>query len=74
MAWFFVAATVVTLVQYIRIRERRLLPLLALFVLLGLAHSREPGDPWGRRFHLAAGTAGLVLLGVLSPGRSAGRS
>jgi hypothetical protein len=67
MVGFFVAATVVTLVQYVRVRERRLLPLLALFVLLALAHSREPSDPWGRRFHLAAGTAGLALLALLSP-------
>ena len=67
MVGFFVAATVVTLLQYLRIRERRLLPLLALFVLLALAHSREAWDPWGRRFHLAAGTAGLALLAMLSP-------
>jgi hypothetical protein len=67
MVGFFVAATVVTLLQYLRIRERRLLPLLALFVLLALGHSREAWDPWGRRFHMAAGTAGLVLLAVLSP-------
>jgi hypothetical protein len=67
MVGFYVAAVLVTLVQYVRLRERRLLPLLALFVLLALAHSRQAGDPWGRRFHLAAGTAGLALLVVLSP-------
>jgi len=67
MVGFFVAATVVTLLQYLRIRERRLLPLLALFLLLALAHSREAGDPWGPRFDLAAGTAGLAMLAVLSP-------
>ena len=67
MVGFFVAATVATLVQYLRLREPRLLPLLALFVLLALAHSRQGGDPWGRRFHLAAGTSGLVLLVLLSP-------
>jgi hypothetical protein len=67
MVGFFVAATVVTLVQYLRYHERRLLPLLALFVLLALAHSRESGDPWGPRLHLAAGTAGLGLLVLLSP-------
>ena len=67
MVGFFVAATVVTLIQLLRVRERRLLPLLALFVLLALAHSREWWDPWGRRFHLAAGGAGLALLAALSP-------
>ena len=67
MAGFFVAATVVTLLQYLRLREWRLLPLLTLFVLLALAHSRETGDPWARRFHFAAGGAGLALLAALSP-------
>jgi hypothetical protein len=67
MAGFFVAATVVGLVQYLRHRERRMLPLLVLFVLLAVAHSRPPGDPWGRRFHLSAGMAGLGLLVMLSP-------
>ena len=66
MVGFFVAATVVTLAQYLRHRERRMLPLLALFVLLAVAHSRQPGSPWGPRFHLAAGTAGLALLVMLS--------
>jgi len=67
MVGFFVAATVVTLVQLVRLHDRRLLALLAVFALLALAHSRQPGDPWGRRFHLAAGTAGLGLLVLLSP-------
>jgi hypothetical protein len=67
MVGFFVSATLVTVIQYFRVRERRLLPLLALFVFLALAHSREPGEPWGGRFHLAAGTAGLALLAMLSP-------
>ena len=67
MVGFFVAATAVTLIQYLRHRERRMLPLLALFVLLAAAHSRLDGDPWGGRLHLAAGTAGLALLALLSP-------
>jgi hypothetical protein len=67
MVGFFVAATVVTLVQYLRHHERRMLPLLALFVLLAGAHSRGAWDPWGPRLHLAAGTAGLAMLVMLSP-------
>jgi hypothetical protein len=63
----FVAATVVTLVQYLRFRDRKLLPLLALFAFLGLAHSRGEWDHWGRLFHFAAGASGLVLLLALSP-------
>lgn len=63
---FFVAATLVTLIQWLRIRERRLLPLLALFACLALAHHQRD---WyaARPYHLAAGGFGLVLLLVLSP-------
>jgi hypothetical protein len=67
MVAFFVAAAVVTTIQYLRLRERRLLPLLALFALLASAHFLGEWDPWGRRLHFAAGTAGLVLLWMLSP-------
>ena len=67
MVGFFVAATVVTLVQFVRLHDRRLLALTAMFVLLAAAHSRGGDDPWGRRLHLAAGTAGLGLLVLLSP-------
>ncbi|MFI5183491.1 MAG: hypothetical protein ACHQNV_03765 [Vicinamibacteria bacterium] len=66
LAGFFVAATVVTLLQFLRLRDRRLLPLLALFACLALAHAQAD---WyaARPYHLAAGIAGLVLLFVLSP-------
>lgn len=66
MVSFFIAATVVTLLQFLRLRDRRLLPLLALFLCLALAESRED---WyaARRFRLAAGASGLVLLYVLAP-------
>ena len=66
MVSFFIAATVVTLLQFLRLRDRKLLPLLTLFLCLALAESRED---WyaARRFRLAAGLSGLVLLYVLSP-------
>jgi hypothetical protein len=67
MIAFFVSATLVTLAQLLRTREKRLLPLLALFAFLALAHFRGEWDPWGRAFHLAAGVMGLVLLVALSP-------
>ena len=62
---FFVAATVITLLQWLRLHEKRLLPLLALFALLAAAHHQ---DDWraARSLHLAAGVAGLVLLLMLS--------
>jgi len=62
---FFVAATFVTLLQYLRMKEKRLLPLLAFFALLAMAHAFPgPASAW---LHAAAGAAGLTLLVVLSP-------
>jgi hypothetical protein len=66
MIGLYVAATVVTLIQYVRVREARLLPLLAMFVLLTVGHTR--GDWFAARpYHVAAAAAGLVLLAMLSP-------
>jgi hypothetical protein len=64
---FFVAASVVTALQFLRVKDRRLLLLLALFVFLAEAHSLEWWDPWKERFHFAAGFAGLGLLVALAP-------
>jgi hypothetical protein len=66
LAGFFVASTVVTLLQFLRLRDWRLTPLLALFACLALAHGQA--DSYAARpYHLAAGVAGLVLLFLLSP-------
>lgn len=70
MIGFYVAAVVVTLLQFLRLHDRRLLPLLGLFAFLALAHFRGEWDVWGRRFHFAAGLCGLVLLALLSRTRS----
>ena len=63
---FYIAATVVTLVQFLRLRDRRILALLVMFALLAIGHSR---DDWfaARPWHLAGGAAGLGLLYLLSP-------
>ena len=61
MVGFFIAATVVALMQLLRTRDRRVLPLLLLFVCLAQAHSRD----WRDRFHFLAGGCGLVLLLML---------
>jgi hypothetical protein len=63
----FVAATVVALMQYLRLRDRRLLPLVALFAFQAQALSREWWDVWKDIFQGAACAAGLVLLLMLSP-------
>jgi hypothetical protein len=69
---FYVAATVAALVQFIRARDRRLIPLLAFFALLAMAHFQ--GDWYAARpYHLAAGVAGLTLLFMFTPRQRAGR-
>ena len=69
MVGLFVAAAVVALLQYLRVRERRLLPLLALFAFQAQALSREWWDVWRDVYQAAACGAGLVLLLLLSPRR-----
>jgi hypothetical protein len=66
MTGLYVASTLVTLIQYLRARERRLLPLLALFLLMAAAHARESWDPWRDRLEVLAIAAGLSLLPLLS--------
>jgi hypothetical protein len=62
---FYVAATVVGLYRFLRLGDRRLLPLVGVFALQAAAHAQTD---WfvARRWHLAAGACGLLLLGVLS--------
>ena len=57
----------VTLVQLVRVREPKLLPILAVFLCLGLAHTYEYWEAWFERFHLLAGAATLVLVFLVSP-------
>lgn len=68
---FFIAATVVTLLQFLRVRERRLLPLLFLFALTAAGHGATSAG-WARALHLAAGTVGLALVLMLTPRHPAG--
>ncbi len=55
-----------TLVKFLRVREKRLLPLLALFTAQALAFSRDWRDPLQDVFQLASGAAGLALVVLLS--------
>ncbi len=63
----FVAATVVTLIQYLRLRDRRLLLLAALFAFQAQALAREWWDVWRDVFQSGVCAAGLGLLLALSP-------
>ena len=70
MVGAYVAATVVALVQYLRLKDRRLLLLLALFAFQAQALAREWFDVWKDIFQIAACLCGLGLLLVLTLRRS----
>jgi len=63
----FVGATVVTLLQFVRLRDRRLLLLAAMFAFQAQALAREWYDVWRDVFQAGVCAAGLGLLLVLSP-------
>jgi hypothetical protein len=63
----FVAATVVTLLQFVRLRDRRLLLLAAVFAFQAQALAREWYDFWRDVFQAGVCVAGLGLLLALSP-------
>ncbi len=67
MAGLFIAATVVSLLQYLRVRDRRLLLLAAMFACQSQALSREWYDVWRDVFQAGVCAAGLGLLLALSP-------
>jgi hypothetical protein len=67
----YVASMVVTLVQYVRLRDRRLLPLLALFAFQALALTRDWWDYKKEVFQTASCASGLVLLLLLTLRRPA---
>jgi hypothetical protein len=63
----FIAATVVTLLQFLRVRDRRLLLLAAMFAFQAQALGREWYDAWRDVFQVGVCAAGLALLFALSP-------
>jgi hypothetical protein len=69
----YVASMVVTLIQYVRLRDRRLLLLLALFGFQALALTRDWWDYKKEVFQTASCASGLALLLALTAGRSPGR-
>jgi hypothetical protein len=62
----FLAGAVITVVQFWRLRDRRLLPLALLLAFLAGAEAREPWEAWRRRFQIAALASGLALLAMFS--------
>jgi hypothetical protein len=63
----FIGATVVTLLQFLRVRDRRLLLLAAMFAFQAQALAREWYDIWQDVFQVGVCAAGLGLLFALSP-------
>ena len=72
MVGLFVAATVVSLLQFLRVRDRRLLLLAAMFAFQSQALGREWYDVWRDVFQAGVCAAGLGLLLALSPRAHAG--
>ena len=64
---FHLAGAVVTFYRLLRSRERRLLPLLGLFLCLAVGFHFGPWHRIGRPFLYGAGLCGVALLLLLSP-------
>jgi hypothetical protein len=63
----FVAATVVALLQYFRVRDRRILLLVAMFLLQAVSLSLDWWSAWKAISQGAVCLAGLGLLFTLAP-------
>jgi hypothetical protein len=63
----FVAGTVVALVQFVRVRDRRLLLVAAMLACQSQALGREWYDVWRDVFQAGVIAAGMVLVFALSP-------
>jgi hypothetical protein len=70
MVGLFIAATVVSLIQFLRVRDKRLLMLAAMFAFQSQALAREWYDVWRDVFQAGVCAAGLLLLLALSPRRA----
>jgi hypothetical protein len=67
MVGVFVAATVVSLAQFLRVRDSRLLLLAAMFACQSQALAREWYDVWRDVFQAGVCAAGMALVLALSP-------
>ena len=65
VAGIFVASTVVTLMHWLRVHDRRLLPLMGFFLMLAAAESLEPRHYWRSAFQVLGAACGLALLPML---------
>ena len=65
VAGIFVASTVVTLMHWLRVRDRRLLPLMGFFLMMAAAESLEWWHYWRSAFQVLGAACGLALLPLL---------
>jgi hypothetical protein len=65
VAGVFIASAVVTLMRWLQVHDKRLLPLMGLFLMLGAAESLEWWHRWRYAFDLGAAACGLVLVPML---------
>jgi len=65
VAGVFVASAVVALMRWLQVKDRRLLPLTGMFLMLGAAESLEWWYYWRFVFELAAAACGLILVPML---------
>jgi hypothetical protein len=65
VAGIFMASAVVTLMRWLQIHDKRLLPLMGLFLMLGAAESLEWWHRWRYAFDIAAAAFGLALVPML---------
>jgi hypothetical protein len=72
MVGAYVAATIVTLVQWLRLKDRRLLVLMFLFACQAQALARDWFDFWKDVFQTGACASALLLVLILSPRLPAG--
>jgi hypothetical protein len=61
----FVAAAVITLMHWLRVHDRRLLPVMGLFLSVAGAEALEWWHPWRFAFMVAAVACGLALVAML---------
>jgi hypothetical protein len=65
VAGIYAASTVVTLMHWLRVHDRRLLPLMGLFLTMAAAESLEPWHYWRSALQVLGAACGLALLPML---------
>ena len=65
VAGIFVASAVVTVMHWLRVHDRRLIPLAGFFLMMAAAESLEPWHYWRSALQVLGAACGLALLPML---------